>query len=81
MRFYTGRMFPRRYRNSIFIAEHGSHDRDDKIGKYTTPYYPNRPHLGYRVVNVKLGENNFNSANHEIFAYVSRTTVFFIYFF
>ena len=24
MRFYTGRMFPIKYRNQIFIAEHGS---------------------------------------------------------
>jgi len=32
MRFYTGKMFPNRYRNSIFIAEHGSHDRSNKIG-------------------------------------------------
>ncbi|GJQ57240.1 MAG: hypothetical protein D8M57_17505 [Candidatus Scalindua sp. AMX11] len=24
MRFYTGRMFPHKYRNQVFIAEHGS---------------------------------------------------------
>ncbi len=32
MRFYTGSMFPEEYRNQIFIAEHGSWNRDDKIG-------------------------------------------------
>ena len=32
MRFYTGHMFPERYRNQIFIAEHGSWNRTEKIG-------------------------------------------------
>lgn len=32
MRFYTGRMFPEDYHNQIFIAEHGSWDRSEKIG-------------------------------------------------
>ena len=32
MRFYTGSMFPGKYRNQIFIAEHGSWDRSDPIG-------------------------------------------------
>ncbi|HYU34308.1 MAG TPA: sorbosone dehydrogenase family protein, partial [Thermoanaerobaculia bacterium] len=32
MRFYTGSMFPAIYRNQIFIAEHGSWNRDDPIG-------------------------------------------------
>jgi glucose/arabinose dehydrogenase len=32
MRFYTGRMFPPRYRGQIFIAEHGSWNRSDPIG-------------------------------------------------
>ena len=32
MRFYTGAMFPPEYRNSIFIAEHGSWNRSKKIG-------------------------------------------------
>ena len=40
MRFYTGTMFPQEYRNQIFIAEHGSWNRE-------TP-------LGYRVTLVKL---------------------------
>ena len=40
MRFYTGRMFPERYRGSIFIAEHGSWNR-------SVP-------AGYRVTFVKL---------------------------
>ncbi|MGE3151344.1 MAG: sorbosone dehydrogenase family protein [Nitrospiraceae bacterium] len=32
MRFYTGAMFPPEYRNQIFIAEHGSWNRSEKIG-------------------------------------------------
>jgi glucose/arabinose dehydrogenase len=32
MRFYTGRMFPPEYRNHIFIAEHGSWNRSEKVG-------------------------------------------------
>lgn len=32
MRFYTGQQFPPEYRNRIFIAEHGSSDREPKIG-------------------------------------------------
>jgi glucose/arabinose dehydrogenase len=44
MRFYTGNMFPAEYKNSIFIAEHGSWNRSKKIG--------------YRVTFVKLDGNN-----------------------
>jgi glucose/arabinose dehydrogenase len=40
MRFYTGEMFPEQYRNQIFIAEHGSWNRSEKIG--------------YRVILVRL---------------------------
>lgn len=32
IRFYTGAMFPERYRNRIFIAEHGSWNRSSKVG-------------------------------------------------
>jgi glucose/arabinose dehydrogenase len=32
MRFYSGEMFPDYYRNGIFIAEHGSWNRSEKIG-------------------------------------------------
>ncbi|GMU85845.1 MAG: gluconolaconase [Ignavibacteriales bacterium] len=32
MRFYTGSMFPAKYKNQIFIAEHGSWNRSSKIG-------------------------------------------------
>jgi len=43
MEFYTGKMFPEEYRNSIFIAEHGSWNRSKKIG--------------YRITFVKLDGN------------------------
>ena len=32
VRFYTGKMFPERFRNQVFIAEHGSWNRSRKIG-------------------------------------------------
>lgn len=32
MRFYTGQMFPDEYHGQIFIAEHGSWNRSEKIG-------------------------------------------------
>ena len=32
MRFYSGSMFPAEYRNQMFIAEHGSWNRTEKIG-------------------------------------------------
>jgi glucose/arabinose dehydrogenase len=43
MRFYTGSMFPAEYRNAVFIAEHGSWNRE--------------PKLGYRIMVVKLDGN------------------------
>ena len=36
MRFYTGNQFPAEYRNSIFIAEHGSWNRSAPIGYRVT---------------------------------------------
>lgn len=52
MRFYTGSMFPPEYQNRVFIAEHGSWNRD-------TP-------IGYRVAAVRISNNT--AINHEIFA-------------
>ena len=52
MRFYQGSMFPAGYQNIVFIAEHGSWNRDMPIG--------------YRLVTVKV-ENN-TAVDHEVFA-------------
>jgi glucose/arabinose dehydrogenase len=52
MRFYTGKMFPEKYRNGIFIAEHGSWNRSRKVG--------------YRVMFVPIV--NGNPAGYEVFA-------------
>jgi glucose/arabinose dehydrogenase len=41
MRFYTGKMFPEKYRGGIFIAEHGSWNRSKKIG-YRVEFIPVR---------------------------------------
>jgi glucose/arabinose dehydrogenase len=32
MRFYTGKMFPGKYKNAIFLARHGSWNRSNKFG-------------------------------------------------
>ena len=32
MRFYTGGMFPAKYKNAIFVARHGSWNRTKKFG-------------------------------------------------
>jgi glucose/arabinose dehydrogenase len=32
MRFYTGKMFPAKYKNAIFLARHGSWNRSAKFG-------------------------------------------------
>lgn len=53
MTFYTGDMFPKRYRNQIFIPEHGSWNRSEKIG--------------YRITLVSLDENS-RATDYEVFA-------------
>ncbi|MGV3636263.1 MAG: PQQ-dependent sugar dehydrogenase [Flavobacteriales bacterium] len=40
MRFYSGKMFPERYRNAIFIAEHGSWNRSRPIGYRVVAAFP-----------------------------------------
>jgi glucose/arabinose dehydrogenase len=53
VKFYTGDMFPKEYRNQVFIAEHGSWNRSKKIG--------------YRVSLVRLEDNQ--SVSYEPFAF------------
>ncbi len=52
MLFYTGEMFPSEYRGQVFIAEHGSWNRSEKIG--------------YRVTLVRLADGA--AAAYEVFA-------------
>jgi glucose/arabinose dehydrogenase len=52
MRFYTGTMFPEKYRGHIFIAEHGSWNR-------STP-------IGYRVTLVRVESGR--ATGYEVFA-------------
>ena len=53
MEFYQGEMFPEQYHNQIFIAEHGSWNRTDKIG--------------YRVMLVTLDDDG-EATSYEPFA-------------
>ena len=55
MRFYTGSMFPERYRNQIFIAEHGSGNRTPEAG-----------HTGYRITVATLDGNQVT--DYSVFA-------------
>lgn len=52
MKFYTGDMFPAEYKNQVFIPEHGSWNRTNKIG--------------YRITLVRL--NGDESEGYEVFA-------------
>lgn len=42
MRFYSGNMFPKDYQGGIFIAEHGSWNRSEKIGYRVSLASPDR---------------------------------------
>lgn len=53
MKFYTGDMFPSEYKNQIFIPEHGSWNRSEKIG--------------YRIQLARLDEQG-NVTSYETFA-------------
>lgn len=53
MRFYTATQFPTAYRNNIFIAQHGSWNRNERIG--------------YRLTHVKLDDRG-NVTGQEVFA-------------
>jgi glucose/arabinose dehydrogenase len=52
MKFYTGNMFPERYRHQIFVAEHGSWNRSVPVG--------------YRITRVHLEGNR--AIRYEVFA-------------
>ena len=52
--FYDGVMFPQEYQNQVFIAEHGSWNRSEKIG--------------YRVTLVKLDAAGQRALGYEVFA-------------
>jgi glucose/arabinose dehydrogenase len=54
MAFYTGIMFPQAFRNQVFIAEHGSWNRSDKIG--------------YRISLVRLDKTGTRALSYESFA-------------
>lgn len=50
MKFYTGKQFPIEYQNQIFIAEHGSWNRAEKIGyRVTLARFDNAGNLTYEV--------------------------------
>ncbi|TAL37129.1 MAG: sorbosone dehydrogenase family protein [Spirochaetes bacterium] len=52
MKFYTGSMFPARYRGNVFIAQHGSWNRSEPIG--------------YRIEMVRI--ENGRAVGREVFA-------------
>lgn len=42
LRFYTGNMFPKKYKNAIFLARHGSWNRSKKFGGDVVAIYLNK---------------------------------------
>jgi len=42
LRFYTGDMFPKKYKNAIFLARHGSWNRTNKFGGDIVVYFLNK---------------------------------------
>jgi glucose/arabinose dehydrogenase len=42
LRFYTGSMFPKKYKNAIFLARHGSWNRSHKFGGDIIVYHLNK---------------------------------------
>jgi glucose/arabinose dehydrogenase len=42
LRFYTGDMFPKKYKNAIFLARHGSWNRSKKFGGDIVVYFLNK---------------------------------------
>ncbi|UYZ61530.1 PQQ-dependent sugar dehydrogenase [Hymenobacter weizhouensis] len=54
MKFYTGQQFPAQYRNQIFVPEHGSWNRRQK--------------LGYRIMLVRLDASGKQAQSYETFA-------------
>ena len=60
MRFYTGNMFPERYRNAVILAEHGTANGDKK--------------LGYRVMIVRLAANRALSYEPLVTGFVDERT-------
>ena len=60
MRFYTGKMFPEKYRNAILVAEHGSWNR--------------APKSGYRVMVAQLDNNRVSSYEPLISGWLNEQT-------
>ncbi|MDI9356723.1 MAG: sorbosone dehydrogenase family protein [Chitinophagaceae bacterium] len=60
LKFYTGKMFPQEYYESIFIAEHGSWNRSKKSG--------------YRITNVKLQNGKAISYKPFIYGWLDEST-------
>ena len=48
IRFYTGKMFPEKYRNGLFLAFHGSWNRSERVGYNVSfiPFKDGRPQSG-----------------------------------
>ena len=61
MRFYTGAMFPPKYRRQIFIAEHGSWNRSEKIG-YRITLCPEMSKEGFDIQS--LQKDGFRAKRH-----------------
>jgi len=60
LRFYTGGMFPAKYKNNLIVAQHGSWNRSSKVG--------------YKLMFVKVGADKATSAEPFIEGWLNKTT-------
>jgi len=63
LKFMTGNMFPERYKESIFIAEHGSWNRSTDAG-----------HTGYKITTVKFENSTGKTYEGFITGFLNETT-------
>ena len=63
--FYTGTQFPPRYRNALFVAEHGSWNRSAKVGYQVSVLFetPQGPQYSPFITGWLRGEENWGRPN------------------
>ena len=58
MRFYTGKMFPKKYRNAIFLTRHGPWNRTQKYADVVAIFVDSKGHARMEPFLTGLVENN-----------------------
>jgi glucose/arabinose dehydrogenase len=68
--FYTGEQFPIKYRNALFIAEHGSWNRSSKVGYQVSVLTENETGMHYQpfISGWLDGQKNWGRPNDVLMA-------------